>query len=132
MPAQIVFDKGFIQGPRHLMPEGSLVEASNVLPGEPGALTSRLGHTFLGSVDERDVYFLHIAYDESQHTIRYQGAGAKLYRHFNPILTGLTGTHISAVTMRTGQELRTVTFFANGQALMRVKDDGTTLSAWGL
>ena len=132
MPAQVVFDKGWLQLPRHLMPEGALVDALNVIPTERGALTARLGHTFLSVVDQADVYFFHTAYNEAQALIRYQGAGTKLYRNFLTLLTGLSGARISAVTMRSATEQKSYTYFANGQEALRLKDDGITLTKWGL
>ena len=50
MPAQVSFEKGWLQREaRHLFPQGSLVEALNVLNDETGALRTRNGHVLLGS-----------------------------------------------------------------------------------
>jgi hypothetical protein len=133
MPALISFDKGWLQLPRHLLPEGGLVDALNVIPTERGAITSRLGHGLYGTVDQQDVHSLFTSYLPDQTLVTYQGAGSKLYRNLGAIVTGLDGFPITFATLRGLGEERTYTFFAaNTQEALRLKDDGTTLTRWGL
>jgi hypothetical protein len=110
-----------------------MLDALNVVPNKVGAIQTREGHTLVGSLDQTDVYALHHAYQANGTLVRYQGAGTKLYRNFVPILTGLNGTSpLSFVTMRGNGEQSVYTFVAGGQEILRVKDNGTGLTRWGL
>lgn len=130
----ISFDKGFWQAPaRHLLPEGALLEALNVVPDETGALITRAGHTpILGPLDQLDVHSLFVAYTRTQTILRYQGAGHTLYRNGSAILGPLSGNRIDFATMRGNNEQTLYTFFANEEETLRVKDNGTTVSKWGI
>ena len=133
MPAQISFEKGFVQRrARHLFQPGELVEALNVLPDEEGALKTRQGHTLLGTTAQGDCHSLHTMHTSAGTRVRYQGAGSVLYRNFASIVTGLNGEPIEFATMKGNGERTEYTFFANGQEQLRQKDDGTTLTRWGI
>ena len=133
MVAQISFEKGWVQRrARHLFTPGELVEALNVVPDEEGAVKTRLGHALLGSTAQADVHSLHTMYRADDTRVRYQGAGTVLSRDFASILTGLNGDPIEFASMKGNGEQTEYTFFANGQHALRMKDDGTNLTRWGI
>lgn len=130
---QIDFSRGWVQrAARHLFPPGSLVEALNIINDEQGAPKTRNGHVLLGTTAQADCHSLHTMYTAAGTRVRYQGAGSVLYRDFVSILTGLNGDPIEFASMRGNQEQVEYTFFANGQQALRVKDDGTVLTRWGI
>ena len=133
MPAQIAFDKGWIQRiSRHQMPPGGLVDAINVTPNEFGALQTRLGHALISTTAQADVHSLATLYTPEGTRVRYQGAGTKLYRDFAEILAGLDGSPIDFASLRGFGEQTEYMFFANGQDALRVKDNGVSLTRWGI
>ena len=133
MATQISFDKGWVQRiARHLFPPGSLVDAINVTPDELGALTTRPGHTLLGTTGQPDCHSLWAMYTANGTRVEYQGANGVLYRDFISLITGLNGTPIEFASLRGNQEQVEYTYFANGQEALRVKDDGTTVTRWGI
>jgi len=134
MPAQIAFTKGLVQrAARHLYQDGELVDALNVTIDEAGALSTRPGHAVIdGPLDQLDVHSLYVNYDANAVQRRYAGAGTKLYRNASAIVTGLSGSRITFATLRGFGEQRLYTFAANGEPALRIKDDGTTLTQWGL
>ncbi len=134
MPAQLNFARGWIQRPaRHLLPDGALVEALNVVPDDLGALVTRRGHSLVGTAPNgSSVHSLFTMYDESGVRRSYQGAGTVLYRDFVSLQTGLSGRQIDMVAMRGYQEQKVYTFFANNADALRVKDDGAGFTRWGI
>jgi hypothetical protein len=134
MPAQVAFQRGWVQrAARHLYQEGELVDALNVVPDEYGALITRAGYgVHLGPLDQLDVHSLYTAYVTPSTARLYVGAGTTLYRDGVAIATNLSGQRLTFATMRGQNEQQLWTFFANGDAALRVKDSGTTLVQWGV
>lgn len=119
---------------RYLVPEGACPDIVNLVPDEYGALVTRQGHLALTAtpLDEDDVHSLYTSVDQEGTVVRYQGAGRSLYRDFQPLITGLSGRRIDFASLRGFQEQAVYTFFGGGQDGLRMKDDGTTLTQWGL
>lgn len=129
------FARGFVQrAARHLYQDGELVEALDVCGDQVGALTTRPGHTVVaGPLAGLDVTALHTAYTRSGVRRLYAQAGTTLYRDGVALVTGLTPSRrMTFANLRGLGEHTLYTFAANGDAALRVKDDGTTLTAWGL
>jgi hypothetical protein len=128
------FGKGLWQRQaRHLYGDGELVEALNVCPDAYGALTTRPGHVvFASGLDQLDVTAIHTAYNVAGTRRLYAHAGTKLYRDAVAIVTGLSTRKMSFADIRGQGEQTLYTFAANGSPGLLVKDDGTTLTQWGL
>jgi hypothetical protein len=132
MAQQVSFEGGWVQKPRHLLQPGELVDAVNVVPTDPGALQTRLGDVLYNTTDQLDVHSLYTTYRETQALVTYQSAGPTLYRNFTSIVTGLNGTPLTFASLRGFGEQKTYTFFAGNQDALRIKDDGVTLTRWGI
>lgn len=129
------FEKGWIQAIERLhMPEGACIDVVNLVPNIMGALRVRGGtlainDTPLGAA----IHSLYALKTHTGATVRYQGAGTVLYRDFVALVTGLDDErYIEFASLRGFQEQRVYTFFANGEEELRYKDDGTTVTQWGL
>src|SRR5919108_563478 len=132
MPALVSFAKGVITRiARHLMPEDSLIDAVNVVPDLLGGIKTRLGHALIATLPA-NVHSLYTMIDAMGNKVRYAGAANILYRATTPFLTTETSTPWDAENMRGFGEQTVYTFFANGDASLRQKDDGTTLTRWGI
>jgi hypothetical protein len=134
MPA-FDWSKGFVQrANRNSYSPNELIDALNIAPApEGGGVQTRLGdvvfHTVPGGGRVHSLYQTHTAEGTP---VQYQGSGSVLARDFVPIVTGLTGTPLSFATMQGFGENHMFTFFAGGQEALRVKDDGSVLTSWGL
>ena len=133
-PAQLSFERGwFLRPSRALMPPGSLIDCTNCVPNEFGALVTRPGQTALAAALPSAVHSLYTMYTAGGTRVRYQANGTDLRRNFTTIIaSGLPGNAIDAVDLREFSGLRNHTYFAAGQTSQRLKDDGTTLTRWGI
>jgi hypothetical protein len=135
MAAHLHFARGFAQRQsRHLYQDGEMVEALNVLPNALGAVTTRPGHTvFAGPLDQLHVTAIHTAYNTSGVRRVYAQAGTKLYRNGVAIATPLASlVRMTFANIRGFGEQTLYTYFAASEPSLLVKDDGTTLTSWGI
>jgi hypothetical protein len=131
--SEFQWERGWVQrANRNSYQAGELLDAVNMQPDpEGGGVATRLGDTLVGTTGG-NVHSLYTAYTAAGTPVQYQGGSSTLYRNFVPILTGLTGLPLHFATMQGFGENHIYTFFAGGQEQLRVKDDGTTLTQWGV
>jgi len=112
-------------GARETMPPGTLRRAEGINAIKRDVLRSRWG--------ENTIFVLPAAAHSLYrwNGLRYQGAGAILYKEGAPIASGLNGNRLTFVSMAPSPEVVDWLFVAGGGRLIKISVDGT-VSQWGI
>ncbi len=142
MPLEL-FDQtqfaGYVVQRSSVAAPGSLLELTNGAVDLDGVIRSRSGIQRINTTQLSDGagsnnVHSHILYGDQ----RYVAIGTILKRGYEPahptIISGLNGNRLSFLHMSPSPAAnnKAFTYFANGQAACRKKDDGTALSNWGM
>lgn len=125
-----LFSGLWVTGSPEFMPKGKLRRAKGLHRLRATTLRSRWGSTLLHSLDAHSLFRFN--------DVRFQGAGAILYRAGASILTGLDGTRLSFVKMppTVDTDLSAVAIadhlFVTGGGLLRKVNAAGAVTNWGI